>query len=167
VTPTVRLARPDELDAVGELTHAVYVGEGFIAAGSPYAELLRDAAARSRQAELLVAEDAAGRLVGTVTFAAAGTAFAQLAGPDEAEFRMLAVHPLARGGGTARALVTAVLERARAAGARAVVLSSGREMTAAHRLYETFGFRRRPDRDWDPSGHDRLLVYELRLDGTG
>lgn len=160
---TVRLAREDELDAVGALTHDVYVGDGFIDPASPYAAKLRDAASRWRDADLLVAEDAAGRLVGTVTFAAAGTPWAQVAGPDEAEFRMLAVDPRARGGGVARALMAEVLVRAHASGARAVVLSSGQEMTAAHRLYDTLGFERRPDRDWDPSGHDRLLVYVREL----
>lgn len=160
MTVTVRTARPDEIESVGGLTHAVYVDEGFIEAGSPYADRLRDAATRAREADLLVAvDDGTGDLVGTVTFAAAGTEFAQVAGDDEAEFRMLAVAPHARGNGIARALVAAVLDRAAETGARAVVLSSGREMTAAHRLYETMGFLRRPDRDWDPSGHDRLLVY--------
>ena len=38
--------------------------------------------------------------------------------------------------------------RFRADGASAVAMSSLREMTTAHRLYERLGFVRTPDRDW-------------------
>src|SRR3954469_25658991 len=60
----VRLARPEEYDAVGALTAAAYVDDGL--AGGGYAEVLRDAAGRAAVAELLVAvEDE--EVLGTVT----------------------------------------------------------------------------------------------------
>ncbi len=36
-------------------------------------------------------------------------------------------------------------------------------MSAAHRLYESMGFVRVPDRDWSPNRHVDLLVYRLEL----
>ena len=40
VPPTIRRARPDELDAVGRLTVDAYVGAGVIPADAPYLEFL-------------------------------------------------------------------------------------------------------------------------------
>ncbi|MGI8698157.1 MAG: hypothetical protein ACR2J0_03285, partial [Mycobacteriales bacterium] len=54
VTPVVvRLARPEECAAIGELTVAAYVADGL--AGPSYAERLRDAAGRAADGALLVA----------------------------------------------------------------------------------------------------------------
>jgi ribosomal protein S18 acetylase RimI-like enzyme len=49
----------------------------------------------------------------------------------------------ARGQGVGTALVGAAVERARAAGARTVDLTSRTARVAANRLYEELGFRRR------------------------
>jgi hypothetical protein len=43
------------------------------------------------------------------------------------------------------------------------VLSSARDMTTAHRLYERLGFTRAPARDWSPVEGVELAVYELEL----
>src|SRR5699024_6272559 len=108
--------------------------EGLIPEGSEYAEQLRDARGRFVAAELLVATEA-DTLLGTVTFALPGSPYAELCRPGEAEFRMLAVDPVARRRGIARALVQACTQRARAQGASALVLSSATDMHPAHRLY--------------------------------
>jgi ribosomal protein S18 acetylase RimI-like enzyme len=158
----IRLARPAEYAAAGDLVADVYAAEGF--AHGAYVDVLRDAARRAAEADLLVAVDAGGRVVGTLTFAPGGTPWADVAGPDEAEFRMLAVLPAARGRGIAERLVRASIERARAGGHRRLVLSSQPEMRAAHRLYERLGFARTPERDWSPEpGMRRLRVFVLDL----
>lgn len=158
---TIRPARPAELPEVGELTLAAYHADGQVTPGGMYAAKLADAAVRSREAELLVAADADGRVLGTVTIAPPGSPWAQVAAPDELEFRMLAVSPAARGRGVGELLTRAVIDRAGALGLRAVVLSSSPGMTAAHRLYERLGFRRTPELDWRPVPDVVLITYRL------
>jgi ribosomal protein S18 acetylase RimI-like enzyme len=159
-TLTVRPVAPAEYDHVGELTAGTYRSEGY---GSPeYEPALRDVASRDATADVLVAE-VDGRVVGAVTVATRGGPWSERAAPGEAEIRMLVVHPLARGTGAGTALVTACLERARAAGCTAVRLSTEPEMATAHRLYERLGFVRTPERDWEPVPGVTLLTYVLAL----
>lgn len=161
-TLTVREARPDELAAVGDITVAAYVTDGHMPADAGYVHELRAADRRAGQATVLVAA-AEGGVLGAVTYAEHGSAYAELAGPGEAEIRMLAVDPAARGRGAGRALVVACLDRARAAGCTALVLSTQPSMTTAHRIYEGLGFARTPDRDWFPVPEVELLAYRLDL----
>ncbi|MGH3362796.1 MAG: GNAT family N-acetyltransferase, partial [Nocardioides sp.] len=56
-----------------------------------------------------------------------------------------------------------VLDTARAAGSRAVAMSSLDEMAAAHRVYERLGFVREPDRDWSPVPGVRLIAFRKPL----
>ena len=105
---------------------------------------------RAREAELYVAE-LEGRLAGTVTFCPQGSPWSEVAQPGEGEFRMLGVHPSARRRGVAESLVSVCLERSRELGYDAVVLCSLPVQQPAHRIYERFGFRRIPDRDWSPA----------------
>jgi ribosomal protein S18 acetylase RimI-like enzyme len=158
----VRAARDDELDEVGALTVAAYRGDGLLATDTGYADRLADARSRAREAELYVAEED-GTLLGSVTFCAPGTPYAELACDDEGEFRMLSVAPAARGRGVAEALVRHCLTRSRELGHSAVVLCSMREMTTAHRLYARLGFQRLPERDWSPVPGVDLLAYRRAL----
>lgn len=158
---TVRRASAEEVPLAGELTYQAYLDGGFTTADDPYAAHLADAAPRFGGAELLVAVDADGSVLGTVTVAPPGSSMINLAGPDELEFRMLAVSPAARGRGVGEALVRAVLDRAGELGLPAVVLSSQPDMAAAHRLYRRFGFRRTPDRDWSPVPGETLVTFRL------
>jgi ribosomal protein S18 acetylase RimI-like enzyme len=87
----------------------------------------------------------------------------EISGPDEGEFRMLAVDPAAQGRGVGRALVEASVDVICAAGRERVVISSATDMTSAHRLYERLGFTRAPARDWRPAPDVQLRVYELAL----
>jgi ribosomal protein S18 acetylase RimI-like enzyme len=144
---------------VGALTVAVYSDDGLTPPDSPYFDVLRDVGRRAREADLVVAVDG-GRVLGTVTFALSGTRYAEFAAAGEAEFRMLAVDPAARGRGVGGRLVAECLRRARNAGAHTLVLATHPARAAAHRLYERLGFTRTPDRDWaqEPDGA-RLLTY--------
>ncbi|MEU5834624.1 GNAT family N-acetyltransferase [Streptomyces diacarni] len=162
---TVRAARPAEYAAAGELVARAYLDGGLLDFGEddPYLTTLRDAAGRAAHADLLVAEDGAGTLVGSVTFVGALGPYAERAGEGEGEFRMLAVAERARGRGVGEALVTACVERARALGLRGLVLSTHPRMAAAHRLYERLGFARTPERDWYPIEGMSLWTYGLAL----
>lgn len=158
---TVRDALPSDHDAIRELTLSVYIGEELTDGG--YAATLADVEHRAVHAELLVA-DVDGVLVGSVAFARHGSAYAEITRvPDEAAFRMLAVHPQARGHGAGRALVLACMDRARTGGVRRIVISTETGMRAAQRLYYGLGFRREPERDWSPHPGIDLLCYVVDL----
>ena len=157
---TVTSARPDQHDAVADLTVAVYRGEAFSSAD--YEPQLRDVESRTKSASVLVAE-LDGQVVGAVTVATRGGEWAEQSVPGEAVIRMLAVSPGARGSGTGEALVRACLEAARADGCTVVRLSSQENMTAAHRLYERLGFVRTPTFDWSPVPGLLLRTYALPL----
>ena len=156
----IRPARPEEYDAVGDLTAQAYVSGGHLDPGHRYVQQLRGAARRADEAELLVAVEG-GRVLGTVTYCPHGSSWRELGRDDEGEFRTLAVAPDAQGRGVGAALVRACLERSRADGDRGVVLCSLPDQTTAHGIYGRLGFARDPDRDWSPEPGTRLLAFAL------
>jgi ribosomal protein S18 acetylase RimI-like enzyme len=159
---TVRPVHASELAAVGELTVSAYAASGLLVEDDPYADHLRDAVTRSREAEVYVAviDD---RIAGTVTFCPEGSPWGEIGQPGEGEFRMLAVDPAFRRLGVAEALVGVCLERSTELGYTAVVLSSLEEQAPAHRIYERLGFRRLPERDWSPYPGVDLRAFRLDL----
>lgn len=159
----IRPARPDEWDAVGDLTLAAYVDDGLLGADDSYAGELRAADQRAADAELMVAADGSADLLGTVTFALAGSPYAEISRPGEAEFRMLAVAPPARGRGVGGQLAAWCIDQAIGRGCSGVALSSLPQMRSAHRIYERMGFRREPGRDWSPTEKVDLIAYVLDL----
>ncbi|MFF7334214.1 GNAT family N-acetyltransferase [Streptomyces sp. NPDC008150] len=165
----IRPVVPGEHTVLGEITAQAYLGDGLLdfAEDDPYLRVLRDVAGRAARAEVLVAAEPRGAvLLGGVTYVGGPGPLADLAGPGEAEIRMLAVARDARRRGVGEALVRACLERARAGGSRRVVLSTQDGMRTAHRIYERLGFRRAPHRDWRPRPDLPdlvLLAYELDL----
>ncbi|MFF1510497.1 GNAT family N-acetyltransferase [Streptomyces sp. NPDC058326] len=163
---TIRAVRPEEYEALGELTAGTYLNDGLLKYGAQdsYLEVLRDTARRARESEVLIAEDAEGRLLGGVTFATGNTTWADIAVDGEAEFRMLAVTREARGRGVGEALVRACIDRARALpGCERLVLSTDATMVAAHRMYDRLGFVRTPHRDWEPIPGHSLRTYALEF----
>jgi len=142
---TVRQAREDEYEATGELTSL-----GFTT--GPYAHLHRrpervalerDAAARAGDGGLLVAvEDDTNRLLGTATVTRAENPISRQARDGEAELRLVAVDPAARGRGVAQALVQASIDLARSWGATGLVLDTGPLNHSAQRNYLRAGFER-------------------------
>lgn len=141
----VRPARPEDHGAVGRLTVAAYDRVGAV---SPdYRRNLTDVAARQGAAsEVLVAVDG-GEVLGSVTLVAAGAGHFEHDGHGDGGFRMLAVDPAAQGRGVGRALLVAVLDRARARGWRRLVITTMAWMHGAQQLYDASGFVRRPDLD--------------------
>ncbi|MFE4974674.1 GNAT family N-acetyltransferase [Kitasatospora sp. NPDC056651] len=158
----IRKALPEDLADAGRITVDAFVGDGFTSPDSGYVELLRDAERRAREAELLVAVDAAGAgVLGCVTFAVGGTEWADIADPREGEIRMLATAAASRGRGVGEALVRASVARSRELGLAGMAFSTQPTMTTAHRVYERTGFRRTPERDWEPIPGMRLMVYTM------
>jgi ribosomal protein S18 acetylase RimI-like enzyme len=163
-TLQIRTAGPHELTEVGLLTQAAY--REFYRADDPlwraYFERIGDAAARARKADLLVAA-LDGAIVGTATLELDGTIEDGDLAPEQANLRLLAVAPDIRARGIGRALVTACLDRARAAGKTLMTLHTQKDMTAALRLYRSFGFTRDPDRDLRLNETLVLIAYRLPL----
>lgn len=162
---TVRVADPAQFDAVARLTVAAYRADGQLDGGHGYERTLADVPARADEGEVLVAvDDVTGQVLGSVVFVLPGSRFAELSGPDEAEFRMLAVDPAAQGRGVGKALARACVDRAAAAGRTGVVICARSFASRAQRLYAGLGFARLPERDWSPAPGVELLA--LRLDLT-
>ncbi|MET9605633.1 GNAT family protein [Streptomyces sp. NPDC006512] len=161
----IRAAQPAEYEELGGITARAYLEDGLLEANTDdtYERTLRDVAGRAGSGEVLVAV-LDGRLLGGVTFAPPGSPLADIAGPGEAEFRMLAVAAAGRGKGAGEALVRACADRARALpGVSRLVLSTQPGSPAAHRIYERLGFVRTPERDWSPVPSVPLLTYALEL----
>lgn len=156
----VRPARPDDHAAIAALTVTAYDADGFLDGDEEYADELADIEHRSVQATLLVAADDDGTVLGAVTFCRPPSPYVEVARAGEAEFRMLAVDPAARGRGVGAALVQGCLALAREHGDHTMVLSSLPGMVTAHRLYERLGFVRLPERDLEPLPGFLLLAFQ-------
>ena len=87
---------------------------------------------------VLVARDGGGEIVGSLTLA-----LFRIPTGLRAWIEDVVVDEGARGGGVGEALTRAALERAAAAGARSVDLTSRPSREAANRLYRRLGFERR------------------------
>ena len=161
----VRPLRSDEVEAVGALCRAAFHAEGHV--HERYLSIAGDVAGRAGSATVLVAE-CDGAPAGTVTIVLDGGPQAEMAGPDEAELRVLAVAPGCQRRGVGRALVQACVDAASARGHRRIVCSCLGSMTAAQALYAHCGFRRVPERDYALfAGYERqALVLDLGA-GTG
>ena len=161
MTIEVRPVRPDEYAALGDLTVAAYLAVGETD-DHDYLEHIRDVATRA--ARLSGAgrrgRSGPGARRGDLR-ARPGTPYSELEHDGEAGIRMLAVDPDVQGRGVGRKLVEACLERARADGRRGMVLVTRPFMHSAHRLYDSLGFRRAPERDWWPVPDVELLAFEL------
>jgi ribosomal protein S18 acetylase RimI-like enzyme len=142
----VRDAQPDEYERVGALTLAAYRALEVDHLWGGYDTGIAEVATRAKDADVLVAL-LDGELVGAVTYVADHTsAWSEWTHAGEAQFRLLAVDPRARGRGVGEALVRACLDRAERDGRR-VVIHTTPWMPAARRMYERMGFVRQPDRD--------------------
>lgn len=158
----IREVRPDEMEALGDLTVAAYREAGET--DEEYYPELRDVARRAALVPVLVAVDAStGLLLGGVTYVPGPGPYHEGEFGDAAAFRMLAVRSDARGRGVGRALVEAVVERARTEGRPGVCLFTRPFMAPAHRLYLSLGFERQPHHDWEFAPGEWLHGYLLRL----
>jgi ribosomal protein S18 acetylase RimI-like enzyme len=175
-TPAVRVrpATPADHPAVALLTIAAYRSDWQVTPGHPYEKVLADVATRATAGELLVAVGpersgpaaGSGTVVGAVLLVLPGSRYSELAGPGEAEFRMLAVDPAAQRRGVGEALVKACLERATGLGCRTVRIFTRDFAKPAQRLYQRLGFVRTPERDWRPRREVNLIALRIDLPGS-
>jgi len=155
-----------EVETVGDeeletLLQRVYVGGGFADADAA-ATRFRAAAVRGRGRLFFAREPTSGSLAGVVIVAPPTSPARRLAGPNEAELHLLGVAPECRNLGVGALLMRAALAHAKSEGYERMLLWTQPTMHAAHRLYERFGFVRRPERDWG-RGARTFLVYVLSL----
>ena len=156
----VRVVRPGEYQALGELTAAAYTG--LVSDG--YLVDLRDVDDRAEHAVVLVALDDAGGVLGGVTYVPGPGPYAPFANPDEASIRMLAVAPDARRRGVGSALVYECVRLAREAGRRRLYLHTTSAMEPAQRLYQRLGFTPLPELDHQIGPDVKLIGYAMDLD---
>ncbi|MDQ4134370.1 MAG: GNAT family N-acetyltransferase [Actinomycetota bacterium] len=159
----IRVVRPEEHDALGELTVAAYsvlLGDHM---SDGYRAELGDVAGRAGRAVVLAAVAPDGALLGGITYLTGPGSYEFSDGSEEeAGLRMLAVAPGAQRRGIGTALVRAAVERAHEEGRTRVLLHTTEWMTGAIRLYERLGFRRAPERDVRIP-EVALLAYTLDL----
>jgi len=166
-TAAIRAAEQRDARAVADLWTEAYVTLGVGGRTEPY--LAADFFESARSGEVFVV-DGEGRgaggergIAGVVALLAPGAPGRAVATPGEAELSRLAVAASARRRGIGRALTAFCKDRARAEGWGAIALWSRPRQVEAHRLYESLGYRRVPDRDTvDETGHGRL-VFRLEL----
>jgi ribosomal protein S18 acetylase RimI-like enzyme len=161
VIPLLRQIRPSEYASVGELLAETY--EPYVISPT-YLDKLRDVSPRAadRLSEVLVALDqSTGELLGTTVLTYAGSPLSYLAGPADAELRMLGVSLAARRRRIGSTLVHESIARARLAGKRRMILGTMSNMPDAQRMYEALGFTKIEEREEDAGF--RLYVYALDL----
>lgn len=152
----IRPATRRDADAVVALWTEAYFTEGEGGRDTPYerSEFEATAAAASH---LLVAERD-GEVVGVVALLGPDEPSRAVAVEGEGELARLVVGSGARHHGIGRALAECCAELARAEGWPAIALWSRPYQTAGHRLYESLGYERVPERDSvDETGFGRLV----------
>lgn len=158
----IRPIRPEEHSELADVTVAAYLGIGHV--DDEYEPELRDVGGRVAGAEVWVAVDDDGTVVGGVTYVPdRASPYAEFDAEHAAGIRMLSVAPDAQGQGIGEALVTHCVGRAHADARAELILHSGLSMVSAHRLYERMGFTRDPNLDWWPTPGLELLGYRMHI----
>jgi GNAT superfamily N-acetyltransferase len=169
----IREARADEIDRVSALLVAAYE-EHLPPAHAGLAPAVRSvwegyradiANVRSRlpYSNLIVGVEG-DRILGSVTFYPRAGALVRYPELPEtwAGFRLLGVHPDARGQGLGRLLTLECIRRAREAGARTLGLHTSSLMAVARAMYLRMSFRHAPEHDFTPT--PGFLVESYRMD---
>jgi len=165
---TIREAMPSEYSQLGELMVEVYSQlEGFpspVEIPDYYSSLLNvgDFLNFSKTKLFVAVSDNGiidGGLVyfGDLKYYGAGEESTHT--QEAAAFRLLAVHPKARGFGLGKLLITACFEQAEKEGFSHLVIHSTKYMMIAWEMYERMGFVRFPEIDFEKSG---VQVYGFR-----
>lgn len=100
-------------------------------------------------------------LLATLDDAIVGCIALQARDDGECEMKRLFVRTECQGKGVGRQLVTRVIDEARLIGYRRIVLDTLPVMTAAHQMYESFGFREIPAYRYNPVPGTRYLALDL------
>lgn len=164
-TLVIRSATEADYPHIARITVDSYLHAGhFEDPDHEYLQFVQQVAERHAASEILVAERD-GVVIGSVTLVRPGTEYADIAREGELEFRMLVVDPAVQRSGAGRALLNAVIERARQIeDVHTVSLTTGGHWLAARALYEADGFQHASERDWYvPNTEIVLVVYTLAL----
>ncbi|MFR0573819.1 GNAT family N-acetyltransferase [Bifidobacterium boum] len=143
---TLRLAAPDEYDAVGDTLEDAFTDGCWVT--EEYKQGLHAIEQRARTSDVWVIVNHHNDVVAAVL-----TPKPEYVEGERYTFNVLGVGSAGRGHGLGKALVRHALAVAHAYGYRTVELHSSPQMTYAHRLYYSFGFHRRPD--WETIIVDR------------
>jgi ribosomal protein S18 acetylase RimI-like enzyme len=158
----IREMQPGEEVLVGDLRVAAYRTLGVLSEATGYAETLRGFGFHG-DCMVLVAADETGAIAGTVTLETYGPDSELARDETEADVRAFAVSAAAQGRGVGRQLLRALIELADKNGVRRLRLCTLPPMKAAQHLYETAGFTRTPDLDWEPAPGVALRAYEFAI----
>lgn len=157
----IRSAADKDSEAIVALWTEAYFDEGEGGRDTPYARSDFEET-RAVAAHLLVAE-MGGAVVGVVALLAPDEPSHAVALEGEAELARLVVSSHARRQGVGRALTNRCNELARSEEWAAISLWSRPYQRAGHRLYESVGYQRQPERDsTDETGFNRL-VFRLAV----
>lgn len=157
----IRAASDEDAEAIVALWTEAYFDEGEGGRTAPYSRSDFEAT-DTAAAHLLVAE-IDGEVVGVVALLSPDQPTRAVALEDEAELARLVVSSAARRHGIGRALAIRCTELARSGGWPAISLWSRPYQQAGHRLYESLGYQRQPERDTVDETGFRRLVFRLDL----
>jgi len=168
----IREATDADLQATSDVLDAAWSQFDELAGDEPsfltYRASVPDVWSRLDEGMLLVAERQ-GEIIGTVHYYPPR---AELPAGEGwpigwASFRLLGVHPEARGLGVGRLLAEECVRRARADGAPVLGLHTSEWMWVARDMYERMGFARHPEMDFRPRPDFVVTAYRLVLDADG
>ncbi len=164
-TVRIRTATEEDAAAAVALWIEAYVTHGVGGRTVPYVRADFDESVGNGEVFVVDGEpgEEGAALAGVVALSPPGAPASAVVAPDEAELSRLAVAIPARGRGVGRALTVHCERRARAAGWGAIALWSRPAQVEAHRLYESLGYRRVPERDTVDDGDQGRLVFRLEL----
>jgi ribosomal protein S18 acetylase RimI-like enzyme len=158
----IRAATDKDAEAIAALWTEAYFDEGEGGRDAPYSRTDFEET-QAAAAHLLVAERD-GAVLGVVALLAPDEPGLAVALEDEGELARLVVSSAARRQGIGRALANRCAQLARNERWPAISLWSRPYQRAGHRLYQSLGYQRQPERDsTDETGFKRL-VFRLELE---
>lgn len=149
----------DADNKIEKLLYEVFVGEGYTNSDNARKAFTSEKL-KSRGTAFTANDTVTGRRAGVIFYVPGGRDVSQIADKQEAEIHLLAVHPLYRGSGLGKKLITACLNQAKSGSVIRMVLSTQASMINAHRQYAQMGFMRGEARDWQRPAGGTYLVYE-------
>lgn len=156
------LAADDDIEVLGGIVRHAYLSIPDYPPDPEYDDALDKVAERAAHGRIVVAE-LDGALVGCLTFIDdPASDLYEWHDPAFTCIRMFGVSTTAQGRGVGAAMLQWCIDETRRLGRAGVGLHTIREMKVAQRLYERFGFVRRPEHDFvvpDTIG----FAYEYRL----
>jgi GNAT superfamily N-acetyltransferase len=166
---SVRNAKPEEFETIGELMVHVYSTlEGFLKVEEHpnYYNTMANVGELTRKpdTELFVAVSSSGEIGGAVVFfgdmAQYGSGGKATQEKNSAGFRFLAVSDMARGQGVGKLLTYECINRAKQKKLNQVIIHTTMAMLNAWKMYEKIGFKRSEDLDFKQG---ELQVFGFRF----